>query len=437
MRSPGRSSSHNSWLFLLKNNNGGSSDEFEQQEQRRIRNNGILVLLTCPLTWGTFEPAVRYVYQITPTIPPFVFSLVYYSIASAALVTIALLRVEKEQQSTSPKLLDEENNSTLQNNNTNIGVFARSFPLRGGFELGTYLFLGNGLQVVGLRTVPSDRAAFLLQLTTIFVPIVQSIVARDLSAVPRKTWIACLVALTGVAFIGLDNGPNLLETVGEQSLSPLLGISSILLSSDFIISNLQFSVGDLYIALGAVFYSFHCIRLELYAKSESAIRLAATKASTETFWCILVVLTSVLVAKNASPSAASDGSSTLQLLPSILSTVQNSGTNTMEYAESFVASVNDGTIAPDQWFLLGLATFWTGLVTIAYTIYAQSFGQARVEPITANLIYTTQPFFTAVIAYFLLGESLGTFGYVGGALIGAAVLLVVIPKSDDDDAVSG
>jgi len=109
----------------------------------------------------------------------------------------------------------------------------------------------------------------------------------------------------------------------------------------------------------------------------------------------------------------------------------------MEYAESFVASVNDGTIAPDQWFLLGLATFWTGLITIAYTIYAQSFGQARVEPITANLIYTTQPFFTAVIAYFLLGESLGTFGYVGGALIGAAVLLVVIPKSDDDDAVLG
>ena len=28
----------------------------------------------------------------------------------------------------------------------------------GGWELGSYLFIGNGLQVVGLQTVPADRA---------------------------------------------------------------------------------------------------------------------------------------------------------------------------------------------------------------------------------------------------------------------------------------
>jgi hypothetical protein len=39
-----------------------------------------------PTAWGTFEPAVRFVYQIQPNIPPFVFSFVYYVVAASALL---------------------------------------------------------------------------------------------------------------------------------------------------------------------------------------------------------------------------------------------------------------------------------------------------------------------------------------------------------------
>jgi drug/metabolite transporter (DMT)-like permease len=79
---------------------------------------------------------------------------------------------------------------------------------------------------------------------------------------------------------------------------------------------------------------------------------------------------------------------------------------------------------------LGLATLWTGLVPVSYTIYAQSYGQARVRPVTANLIYTSQPIWTAVFAYSILGERLEATGYIGGALIGASVLLAVLPQQD-------
>jgi len=34
----------------------------------------------------------------------------------------------------------------------------KSITTRGGLELGSYLFIGNGLQVVGLQSVPADRA---------------------------------------------------------------------------------------------------------------------------------------------------------------------------------------------------------------------------------------------------------------------------------------
>ena len=69
---------------------------------------------------------------------------------------------------------------------------------------------------------------------------------------------------------------------------------------------------------------------------------------------------------------------------------------------------------------------WTGLVPVAYTIAAQSYGQARVRnPVTANLIYTIQPICTAIFAYLVLREQLDLYGYIGGAVIGGAVLLVV------------
>lgn len=54
---------------------------------------------------------------------------------------------------------------------------------------------------------------------------------------------------------------------------------------------------------------------------------------------------------------------------------------------------------------------------------------------TANLIYTIQPFFTSLIAYIVLGESLGVFGYAGGVTILAAVLLVTVPPRQESDDV--
>ena len=117
------------------------------------RNLGILVLCTVPLAWGTFEPAVRYVYKIEPAVPGFVFSVGYYLVAALSLSALlglsSVLRKGKDSDETKRK--EKET----------------SLPIRGGIELGIYLFLGNGLQVLGLKTVPSDRAAFLLQLTTV------------------------------------------------------------------------------------------------------------------------------------------------------------------------------------------------------------------------------------------------------------------------------
>lgn len=334
------------------------------------RQQGVLVLLTVPVAWGTFEPAVRLVYQIQPDIPAFLFSLAYYLVAAIPLCLFALAEERKNES------------------------FSKS-TIQGGFELGTYLFVGNALQVIGLKTVPSDRAAFLLQLTTILVPLVQSILAKNLSIIPTKTWIACFVALAGIALIGMDGAADSITSLQTNHIA--------------------FAVGDFYIMLGALFYSFHCIRLEGYAKnSTSAIQLAAAKASTEALWASLVVFACIMTATSLQQPDVSPA----------IGYFQDAGNNLLDYYQNSLLKLSDSTDTSSLITLTG-ALLWTGLVTIAYTITAQTYGQSRVSPATANLIYTIQPFFTALIAFFVLGETLGIYGYAGGSLIAAAVLLVV------------
>jgi drug/metabolite transporter (DMT)-like permease len=339
------------------------------------------------MAWGTFEPAVRLVYQYQPSIPPLVFSLAYYLAAATVLVLLSLRSLN--------------DNNRLASSRQSFGGVPESnavLPVWGGIELGTYLFVGNALQVIGLKTVPSDRAAFLLQLTTVFVPLVQSLLAQNLSIVPVRTWFACIVALGGVGLIGFD---------GSKEIDGELFSSTAEFSLTFLLNNLDFSPGDFYVILGALFYTFHCIRLELYARTTSAIQLAATKATTEAVWSGLVILI-CLLAVDFNPAQNP-----------VMDLAKTSGNNILAYAR--LTSSEDA----HHWFQVGLATLWTGLVTVAYTIYAQSFGQARVPAAKANLIYTIQPFFTALIAYLVLGEQLSAYGYAGGVLIGGAVLLVV------------
>ena len=78
------------------------------------------------------------------------------------------------------------------------------------------------------------------------------------------------------------------------------------------------------------------------------------------------------------------------------------------------------------------AILWTGWVTCAYTIFAQSYGQSRVPPTEANLIYSIQPLCTALFAYILLGETLSRSGVVGASFIAAAVYIVAVTDDVGD-----
>ena len=369
----------------ISRNKVDSESSATQRQNNNIseRTLGILVLLSVPLAWGTYTPVVKYMYEkMDPSMPGFVFSAGYYVVAAVSLSILSQLQVQKDD-------LDKEEES---NKITNIG----------GWELGTYLFIGNGFQVVGLQTVPADRAAFLVQLTTVIVPLLSALDAGNIFAVPTLTWAACIIAFSGVVIMGADGS----ETYGDQTgMLPL--------------NALHMSQGDILILLAAIAYSAHVVRLGVYAPRTTAINLAASKATTEAVLSLSLVA-GLFCVGNTLPSS----------LPEF---VNNIGSEIVDYTHSISSSMVNGSLLNKE-SSLGVsiaAILWTGWVTCAYTIFAQSYGQQRVNPTDSNLIYTTQPLFSSLFAYFLLGEVLGIYGYIGAVMIGTALWLV---SSSDNES---
>ena len=67
--------------------------------------------------------------------------------------------------------------------------------------------------------------------------------------------------------------------------------------------------------------------------------------------------------------------------------------------------------------------FYLGLVVTTGTICIQTWGQARVKSTQAAVIYTLEPVWGLVFAYFILGAVLGWRGWFGAAMIISATLI--------------
>ena len=103
---------------------------------------GLLVLFTVPVAWGTYACTVQSIYALEPKVPGFLFSTCYFFVAATGSVMATLWN----------------NNASAQRTD-----LTKSIPVTAGLELGFYVYMANFLHVIGLQSVPSDRAGFLFQ----------------------------------------------------------------------------------------------------------------------------------------------------------------------------------------------------------------------------------------------------------------------------------
>ena len=275
------------------------------------------------------------------------------------------------------------------------------------------------------------NSAFLVQLTTVMVPLLSAMFAGTLYAVPARTWVACLVAFVGVVVMGADESGHVssatdgdlaggasatVDYVETISTATAAGHPFGEFSFLDLVSSQEASQGDVLIVLAALAYTMHVVRLGTYAPRTNPLQLASAKASTE---AILSVSLCAWLAYVGSDSSSSE-------LPTFVSQMGGGvaeyfSTMTTEFAGAgLLETVRDSSFRASVGAIL-----WTGWITCAYTIYAQSYGQRKVGPSDSNLIYSTQPLFSSLFAYLLLGETLGPYGYVGATLIGMSLWLVL------------
>lgn len=229
-----------------------------------------------------------------------------------------------------------------------------------------YVFIANIAQVLGLEQTSASRAAFLVQLQTVFVPVL-GVFLRIVDSISVTNWISSAIAVAGVALLSSDKGAGTESTL----------------------------TGDALEVLSALFFSAYILRLGRYASRVPANPLVATKITVQAvlsfFWALLT-----------------------------------------EEVQNNTRAMPPPPDAP--WTLSAVAmnaavVIWTGLFPSALSGWAQTKGQQGVPANEAALIFATQPLWATAIAAVTLGESFGSRGLAGGALIVFATLLPSLKSS--------
>ncbi|CAN8071982.1 unnamed protein product [Agarophyton chilense] len=314
------------------------------------------LLFTVPLMWGSFAPAVRLLFSQEPHQDPSVFN-------SERLLLSTIIYV--------PILVAETRAFLTRNESKTAAVSGNRFSFfPAGIELGIYVFLANVAQVIGLQQTSASRAAFLVQLQTVIVPVMAGLLGK--AKIPTTTWISSLVAVTGVALLSSDKGHG---TVASFS-------------------------GDALEVLSALFFSAYVFRLEKYCNTVAANPLVATKIAVQAVLSI-----------------------GWALFAEVGSNIVHAPSDSPEHMASWTFNVI---------VINALVVAWTGLVSSALSGWAQTKGQQGVPASEAVVIFATQPLWASAIAAILLGESFGPRGLGGGALIIAGTLIASRKRKENN-----
>lgn len=81
--------------------------------------------------------------------------------------------------------------------------------------------------------------------------------------------------------------------------------------------------------------------------------------------------------------------------------------------------------------LVGVVALWSGIAVNCLAPYLQVSGQQAVGPARAQILYASQPLWAAVMGFWLLGESFGTEGLIGGSAFLAAMFLAATAEMPD------
>lgn len=162
-------------------------DSIDDEEYQR----GLLTVGGITLLFASNSPAIHAAFTSSPAAAPPVL-LLNAAVSCVALTGLLFGGGLLSSSTPLPSTLEESASTELD-----------ATSLQAGVELGSWKMLGTTANLYGLALTSADHGAFLVQLTTLIVPLVQGL--RGVP-IPRTIWYAIGLAIGGVALFTADPG---------------------------------------------------------------------------------------------------------------------------------------------------------------------------------------------------------------------------------------
>jgi len=225
-----------------------------------------------------------------------------------------------------------------------------------GIILGFLLYIGFGVQTVGLKMTTATKSGFITGTSVVLIPILQMFIDRKL---PNKGNIFGIM----LVFIGLV----LLASTGTSMLSIISEIGS------------TFNMGDFLTFLCALFYGVYIIYLHKVSPKHDPAFLSFFQIAVCGVFCIISAF----------------------------------AFNTVNIEKARFSF---------SWVLV-LVCAYTVILSTIITTYVQTRFQPKVSPARTGIIFSFEPIFAALFAFFVLNEKISNFGFLGCVCIFSGLLV--------------
>ncbi|KAL7495627.1 hypothetical protein ACHAWT_004076 [Skeletonema menzelii] len=208
---------------------------------------GLITIGFITLLFASNSPILRSAWESTSSAPPVL--LINAAVSVVGLVGVIASSSFLNQIVSDPSAQGNTSKDAINSGN-DLAARILGPSAVAGAELGLWKFLGTTTNIYGLSQTSSDHGAFLIQLTTLIVPVVQGIMGVP---IPKQIWAAIGLALGGVVIFTQD--PNQSDCASLE--------------------------GDILCALAAVFYATYDLRLFHWGKLVPTNELITTKMVTQ------------------------------------------------------------------------------------------------------------------------------------------------------------
>ena len=222
------------------------------EDAEKTYQRGLATIAFITLLFASNSPALHSAFTKVEAIPPVL-------LINALVTCIGLLSVVSLSPFLGKIVPDPSKSTSLSQASTSFSDFIQSPSTIAGAELGLWKTLGTTANIYGLSMTSSDHGAFLIQLTTLIVPVVQGLSGVP---IPSRIWTAICFALSGVYMFTQDPTQSDCSSVN----------------------------GDLLCAFAAVFYATYDLRLFKFGKEVSTDALITTKMVTQSLLSIGLLL---------------------------------------------------------------------------------------------------------------------------------------------------